>query len=390
MKKRFLIFCDSYLPGYRGGGGMWMVVNLVDRFRDKYDFFVITRNHDCKNDSAVYTDVTTNEWNEVSGANVFYISPGSLTTRKVADLSADVRPDAFFLNSVFSMPTRQLLSARRNGLIGGKPVILASCGEMSQHALAIKSGKKKLFLRYAKFRSLYDGVIWKASFDSEADEIRKVMGRDAEVMVAPDLAPRSILPDYRQELKPAKVPGSVRFVFVSRVVPIKNIDFFLERLTAIVEGDVTFDIVGPLENTEYWARCREVISRLPQNLKINAIGALPNADALKRLCEAHFFVLPTLSENFGYVIIEALAAGCPLLISNRTVWNDLEERNVGWSIPLEQPDRYVEQIKRCISMDNEEYEKMSRSARQYALDWLAKPENDDATARVLKRALEGP
>src|SRR4029077_7414381 len=117
----------------------------------------------------------------------------------------------------------KLLSARRRGSIGDLPVVLAPCGEMSIGALSLKRYKKKLFLRYAKIVELYSGVIWKASFDLEETEIRTVMGGDAEVWIAPDLTPRVILPDYTPKWKTPKEPGSVRFVFLSRLSRKKNI-----------------------------------------------------------------------------------------------------------------------------------------------------------------------
>jgi glycosyltransferase involved in cell wall biosynthesis len=45
-------------------------------------------------------------------------------------------------------------------------------------------------------------------------------------------------------------------------------------------------------------------------------------------------VLPTYNENFGYVILEALLAGCPVILSDQPPWRDLEARQVGWTIPL--------------------------------------------------------
>ena len=51
--------------------------------------------------------------------------------------------------------------------------------------------------------------------------------------------------------------------------------------------------------------------------------------------------LPTAGENFGHAIQEALAAGCPVLISDRTRWRDLAPKGVGWDLPLSAPDRFV-------------------------------------------------
>jgi len=389
MKKRIMIFCDFYLPGFKSGGGMWTVVNLVDRFNDKYDFFIVTRNYDSKGDKKKFETVRTDDWNEVNGAKVYYFADGSLTPQKTADLVNEIAPDAFFVNSALSLPVFRLLTARRKKLFKEIPFILAPCGEMSEGALSVKPLKKKIFLKYADIVDLYKGVIWKGSFASEAYEIRKMMGDDVEVMVAPDLVPHSIIPDYDQAWKPRKEKGSVKFVFISRLVPKKNISYFLERLCDIKSGNVEFDIIGPLEDQSYWKHCQSLIADLPENIKVNVTGAFPDQrDALRRVCDSHFFAMPTLNENFGYVFIEGLAAGCPLLISDRTVWSDIEEKGVGWRIPLERPDLYLEQIDRCIQMENDEYLSMSVRARQYAVDWLAKPEINEATARVLDRALD--
>jgi glycosyltransferase involved in cell wall biosynthesis len=85
--------------------------------------------------------------------------------------------------------------------------------------------------------------------------------------------------------------------------------------------------------------CESIIKTLPLNVTVTATGAFPSqTDALKIVSANHFFAMPTLNENFGYVFIEALAAGCPLLISDRTVWDDIESHNSGWRIPLEAPE----------------------------------------------------
>ena len=387
MKKKILIFCDYYLPGYKSGGGMWTVVNLVERFADRYDFSIVTRNHDGRSDRTPFTSVKTDEWNDVGPAKVFYLSSNKLKPAFFAEIVKVVAPDAVFLNSALSKPVRTFLTARRKGLVGNTPVILAPCGEMSAGALSLKPVKKKLFFQYAKTVKLYDGVIWKASFESEGDEIRKVFGDDVKVMNAPDLAPKVILSDYDQAWKPAKEPGSVRFAFISRLSRKKNIHYFLERLLDINSGKIHFDMIGPMEDEGYRVQCEEIISRLPANITVEMTGAFPSQnDALRRLAESHFFAMPTLNENFGYVFVESLAAGLPLLISENTVWKDIDEKNAGWQTRLDQPEAWVALIRRCVDMDKSEYSVMSTDARNYALNWLADPKIEQATAEVLEFA----
>lgn len=384
-----MVFCDFYLPGFKSGGGTWTVVHLVERFSDRYDFFIVTRNYDSKGDTQPYTAVKTDEWNRVGDARVFYFSPDNLTQKIFARLVEEVRPDAFFLNSALSRPVVTFLSARRKRMFANAPVILAPCGEMAAASLEVKSLKKKLFLWYAKAVGLYKNVIWKATTETEKNEIESVVGVGVELMIASDLAPKSILPDYSPAVKSKKKKGSVSFAFVLRVVRIKNVEYFLKRLQSIEQGNITFDLIGPLEDEAYWKEISPLIDEMPENIKVNVVGPLPHAEALQRVCATHFFVSPTLSENFGYVFLEATAAGCPLLISDRTTWNDIEENNAGWTVPLEDPERWVEKIKYCLEMENEEYKEMSRSAREYSERWLADPEIERDTAAILERALEG-
>ena len=53
------------------------------------------------------------------------------------------------------------------------------------------------------------------------------------------------------------------------------------------------------------------------------------------LHEYDVMLLPTLGENFGHAIIEALDAGLPVVISDRTPWRNLEQAGVGADLPLE-------------------------------------------------------
>ena len=390
MKKKILIFCDFYLPGYKSGGGMWTVVNLVDRFSGTYDFYVVTRNYESKGDTEPYTSVRSGAWNSVGNAQVFYLAKEHYSLKTFVALVSEVAPDAVFLNSAFSMPVVKFLTARRKRLVPTVPVILAPCGEFSAGALSIKPIKKKLFLTYAKAVGMYDDVIWKASFDAEKDEIARLIGRDSEIFVAPDLAPRSILPGFDIDSKPHKPTCSAHFVLLSRIARKKNIHYFIERLADIDSGDITVDLLGPVEDEEYWNECLTAARRLPSFINVNAEAAfIPYENGLRRMVESHFFVLPTLGENFGYVFLEAMAAGAPLLISDKTVWGELEKRNAGWQVPLESPEKWVEKIKLCVDMDPASYREMSRNARQYAMDWLGNDHTERATAKVIERAISG-
>jgi len=388
MTNRILIFTDYYLPGYKSGGAMRTIVNMVERLGDRYEFRIITRGFDV-DEKETYPGMAVNDWNQVGKAKVFHAGHGQLNFATIRRVLKEAMPDAIYLTSFFSPLGVKFLTLRRLGMTPDKPVILAPEGEFSQGALTIKSAKKNLFRRLAFPGRLYRDLIWKAAGEPEKEDIQRMAGADCQIYIAPNMPPRIILENYSFAQKPEKRAGAASFVFLSRIVPKKNPKFALEILPR-VEGEITLDLYGPFEDKhdDYWRECQELIARLPERIKVRHCGSLPHDKVAEKMTEYHFFILPTLGENFGHVMPEAFSAGCPVLISDQTPWLNLEEKNIGWDLPLDRQDLWASAMQKCVDMDEAEYQRLSQSARQFAIDWLGAPEVEDATARVLDHALE--
>jgi glycosyltransferase involved in cell wall biosynthesis len=228
-------------------------------------------------------------------------------------------------------------------------------------------------------------VIWKAAAEAEKLDIKKTIGERAKIFVAPNMPPRTILENFTLEMKPLKEKGAVRLIFLSRVSPKKNLRFALELLQNL-KGEVIFDLYGSLEDEAYWKECQEIITALPSNIKVEFRGSVEYERVAEKMSGYHFFFFPTLGENFGHVVIEALAAGCPVLISDQTPWRNLENASAGWDIPLSQRDKWTEILTKCVEMSHEEFIGTAGSARKFAEDWLAAPEIEQSNRRVLREA----
>lgn len=382
---KILVVCNYYLPGYKRGGGLRTVVNMVERFKDKFEFWVVTRDHD--GDKISYNSVKVDDWNKVDGAKVFYLPQDKVKLSKLRELILQVEPDAIYLNSIFSTLTIFVLTLRKLKLIPSINVIVAPEGELSDGALQLKAMKKKAFIKLAQSTGLYRNIFWKTTAELEEIETRRFEQRGGKFFIAPNLPSSHLSETFEENLKPKKKSGEAKIIFLSRYMRKKNFKWLVENLKNI-KGKLVIDIVGPIEDVEYWKETEPLLENLPHNIKIAYRGELEYEQVMSKLTEYHFFILPTLGENFGHVFIEALAAGCPLIISDRTPWLDLENKQIGWDIPLEDPSRWQEIINHCIGLDELSYTKLTQNSRKFALQWIKNPEVEENTLKVLENSLQ--
>jgi hypothetical protein len=250
----------------------------------------------------------------------------------------------------------------------------------------LKAVKKGLFLKYAQLSGFIVMSSWRASFETDAEEIRSAIGRDVEILCAPDLPPKTILPDF----DPAINGEAVRHCAVRLCVQARQKEKLALPIRAarnIAGSSVELDVVGPIEDKEVLeGSARPAARKLPSNVKLNVLGPMTYPETLDRMKSAHFFVLPTLTENFGYVFIEALACGCPLLISDRTVWGEIVERGSGWTFRSRIPETWSSMIARCVDWIRKNFLEWRKRRAIMPVEWLANPEIEEASAKLLERA----
>lgn len=366
-RKVILVFADYYLPGYRAGGPIRAISNLVDSLSDDFQFHIVTRDRDLGNDEP-YPGIVSGEWVNVGKAKVAYLSREKMSFMAMLELLKTHPYHAIYLNSFFSILAVRVLMLRRLGLIPNVPVILAPRGEFSPGALQFKGLRKKIYIAFAKVVELCKDIVWQASSDHEAGDIRNVW-RDstrfaARVVITPELlAP----PPAARESRRKKVAGILHAVIVLRISSKKNLDGAL-RLLRGVRGNMTWSIYGPIEDPEYWNLCQRLIAGLPPNIRVTYHGPISHDQVGDVLSTKELFFFPTFGENFGHAIIEALEAGCPVLISDHTPWRNLEEHGVGWDIPLEKPEQYHAVFEKLIAMGDDEHRRLCERAVEYVAE----------------------
>lgn len=397
-KKTILIFIDWFLPGYKAGGPVSSNANIIAHLQGDFRFKVVTRNTDYT-ETVPYPHITPNCWIQQEGFEGYYFSPEQLNFRNLKKLVNETHADVYYINGIYSryfsiFPVH--VSRKKH-----KKVIVAARGMLSDHAIGVKRLKKQVFLLMARLTGLYRQVTFHATNAEEATAIQKATGKKSQVFIAPNLPKKGSL---TWEQKP-KETHTLKLAYIARISPEKNNLFALQTLEALsaklhaqkeekVKTTVIFDLYGPVYNEAYWSQCQEIIQRLPSNIIVNYKGAIDNRQVSSTLKQYHFLLMPTRGENFGHTILEAFQSGCPVIISDKTPWRNLgeiesskekgESMRVGWDIPLEQPEKFVEVIEQCARMGQEEYDTLSRNAFAYARQVTEDPAVPDANRKLFE------
>ena len=389
MKPIILTLVSGYLPGFKYGGPIRTIVNMVETLGEEFEFRIITTDKDL-GESEPYPGVQLNSFNKVGKAMVYYATNDMLSYRKLCNLIRSIPYHVLYLNSFFNPNfTIRPLILRRFGKLPDKPVIVAPRGEFSEGALRLKRCKKRAFITFAKALKLYEGVIWQASSKVEEKDIGKWFRKNTRVYIAPDLTDmNSKSMNYQLVNKHRKKEKDfLKIIFLSRISPMKNLDgalYILKNTKSCIE----FNIYGPITDQAYWAKCQDIIKQMPSNVKVSYMGSIPPEKVPNTMADHDLFFLPTHGENFGHVIFEALSVGTPVLISDQTPWRNLEAYQAGWDFPLDQKEQFTKTIDLCCSLTTEDYSPYNTGAYKYALNVVESNNAVEANRQLFLEAIK--
>ena len=359
MKRlRIVISSDWFPPAYRAGGPIRSAFNLCALLSEHHDIWVVTGSHDLGAEKAL--EVAKDRWNTIqindASIQVRYCSQGTLDRRLWSLLLDEISPDVLHLNSMFSKDYTliPLRIARSRKFLR---VVLAPRGMLGEVALSIKPLKKRIFLSIARMMGLFRGVIWHASTSKEVSEVRTHF-------ISADVRTAQNLPTAFPSENPNRPVGHWKIVVIGRIHRVKNLDFGLKALLkASSNRSVLLDFIGPLEDENYQKELADVV-RAQEDVKVRFLGGIPPTELPEHLQAAHFLLSSTTQENFGHSIVEAWAHGCPVLISDRTPWLQLQEKGIGWDLPLE-PDAWQVGLSKALTMNSAQWEIMSEESRDF-------------------------
>lgn len=140
--------------------------------------------------------------------------------------------------------------------------------------------------------------------------------------------------------------GDIRILYLGRLEPHKGIEDLLQAYREVVarRPDVSLLIAGDGSLRD------RVLAAQAECESIRYVGRLSGDDVWDAYCAADIFVLPSHAEPWGLVVNEAMAAGLPVIVTDRVgCVDDLVQDGVtGLVVPAEKPDRLAAAISRLI------------------------------------------
>ncbi|MBI1767934.1 MAG: glycosyltransferase [Bacteroidetes bacterium] len=359
--KRILIFYSHFSPAFKAGGPVQSLVNLVTELHDHFEFYVFCSAYEM-GEKDLLTGIKPDEWNKYAENVQVYYASNSVAVKIKSEINR-IDPDFIYVNGMFLFFYNTIplwLAKTRN-----KKVVIAPRGMLQEGALAIKPFKKKLFLSMLKLTDIFKNIIWHATDEQEAKDVRKIIGSQSTVRVAANI-PRAIA---NSNTVKEKAKGELRLVFLSLITEKKNLHLILEALKQL-RTPIQFDIYGPVIDEGYWLTCKKLMEEQIHTIRYQ--GAIEPNTVQETLSKYHAFILPTKGENFGHAIYEALSVGTPVLVSPYTPWGRLQDYNAGITIEALDQKYWSKAIQKFIDMELDEYSVYSKGSYDLAKNYFSK------------------
>lgn len=294
-----------------------------------------------------------------------------LTTRPSPRLEAAVRAcDVIHIHGVWE---HLLFEAAIAAGSSDKPYVIRGCGMLDEWALRRKPFKKRLYLAWRLASMLRRAAAVHCTTRMEADSTGQLRIRFRRVIVEPNGVTTA-------EFAPLPARGGFRaahgigdrplVVFLGRVHPGKGVEYLLPALPLVRTPDVVVAIVGP-DSSPFAAEMKRRAESVAPAVRVIFTGMLRGHDRVAPLVDADVFALPSEHENFGVSVIEALAAGSPVVVSDHVgLAREVVSQGVGSATSLT-PTAIAAALDDWLARRNS-IPRPFRAARTYALesfDW---------------------
>lgn len=244
----------------------------------------------------------------------------------------------------------------------GKPYVITPHGMLYPQALARSAWKKKLLLNLGGVdKDLRHATCIHATCDVEMKHYR-ALGYTNPVAIIPNPMP---IPSFIDEIKPDK--STKRIGYLGRIHPYKNTEALINAWITLGDEvkDAQLIIMGRGDN-EYEAKMHQLVAR--HNLtNVEFAGFVNGREKFERLASLTALCVPSITENFGMTVTEALSVGTPVIASLGTPWQELNTEHCGWWVAND-VNTLASTISQALSLPQEAIYEMGNNGKRLVND----------------------
>ena len=244
----------------------------------------------------------------------------------------------------------------------GKPYVITPHGMLYPQALARSAWKKKLLLNLGGVeKDLRHATCIHATCDAEMKHYR-ALGYTNPVAIIPNPMP---IPSFIDDIKSEK--SIKRIGYLGRIHPYKNTEALINAWITLGNEvkDAQLIIMGRGDN-EYEAKMHQLVAR--HNLtNVEFAGFVNGREKFERLASLTALCVPSITENFGMTVTEALSVGTPVIASLGTPWQELNTKHCGWWVDND-VETLADTISQALSLPQDEIEKMGNNGKRLVND----------------------
>lgn len=221
----------------------------------------------------------------------------------------------------------------------GIPTCIQLHGMLLPAALKFKKNKKLLALALYQKKDLANASLIVATSEIEMISYRE-LGFKNPVAIIPNGISFENIDSVASTVKNSQKITTSKdrvAIFLGRIHPIKGIEKLILAWHMTMPIGWTLLIAGSGDQ-EYYKKLEKLVFDLNLTSVVTFLGLVENEEKSQLLKLADLLILPSLSENFGMVVVEALAARIPVIATKGTPWSDLESYHCGWWVEQEASD----------------------------------------------------
>jgi glycosyltransferase involved in cell wall biosynthesis len=216
------------------------------------------------------------------------------------------------LHSVFLWPTTV---AARVAWNTGTPYILSPHGMLVRQLIRRKSWMAKCgWIALFERRNIKLAMALHVSSEIELEEVTKLGFKPKRVALVPNGLD---LPAHSKEVFSATNAWVTDWrppmvLFLGRVSWKKGLDCLITAFSKVPNAEL---VVAGNDEEKYSPTLLSLATKFGLSERVRFIGHVSGAEKWHLLRKARLVVLPSRSENFGIVILEAMAVGCPVVVT---------------------------------------------------------------------------